>query len=159
VSANDDELEALLEQLAPTPEARAQLLEEHRQLEKDLLRLADPLPPADFLAGVMKKVRLAPAPLPSRIEMGWAVGILGVALAASLIAFSSAGGTTQGLGVQFAQMMLWVRSGFVGFASALSSVWRTAALPVTVGLSGTFLMCMVALRHVAGRGGEARVRT
>ena len=159
MSANDDELEALLEQLAPTPEARAQLLEEHRQLEKDLLRLADPLPPADFLAGVMKKVRLAPAPLPSRIEMGWAVGILGVALAASLIAFSSAGGTTQGLGVQFAQMMLWVRSGFVGFASALSSVWRTAALPVTVGLSGTFLMCMVALRHVAGRGGEARVRT
>ena len=39
---NDPELEALLAELAPSDEERVTLLEEHRQLEKDLLRLADP---------------------------------------------------------------------------------------------------------------------
>ena len=155
----DEELEALLEQLAPDPEARAQLLEEHRQLEKDLLRLADPLPPADFLQGVMKKVRAAPAPAMSRGEVGWAVAIVGLTLAASVFAFSSAGGSADGLGVGFARALLSLRSGMVGFFSALSSVYRTAAVPLVVGLSGTLFFCLVALRQLAGRGGEVRVRT
>ena len=46
----DLELEAMLAELAPTEAERATLLEEHRQLEKDLLRLGDPLPPPDFLS-------------------------------------------------------------------------------------------------------------
>jgi hypothetical protein len=159
MSERDEELEALLEQLAPTPEARAQLLEEHRQLEKDLLRLADPLPPADFLQGVMKKVRGAPAPMLSRADVGWAVGIVALTLAAAVFTFSSAGGSTEGLGVGFARAMLYLRSGTVGFFSALASVWRTSAVPLTVGLSGTLFFCLVALRQLAGRDGEARVRT
>jgi hypothetical protein len=159
MSERDDELEALLEQLAPTPEARAQLLEEHRQLEKDLLRLADPPPPADFLAGVMKKVRAAPAPAVSRADIGWALGIIGLTLAASVFAFSSAGGSPDGVGVGLARVALDFRSGMVGFFSALASVWRTSGLPLIVGLSGTLFFCLVALRQLAGRGGEARVRT
>lgn len=159
MNERDEELEALLEQLAPDPEKRAQLLEEHRQLEKDLLRLADPLPPADFLQGVMKKVRAAPAPAVSRGDVGWALAIMGLTLSAAIFAFSSAGGSTDGLGVGFARAMLELRSGLVGFFSAVTSVWRTSALPLVVGLSGTLFVCLVALRNLAGRGGEARVRT
>lgn len=157
MSERDEELEALLEQLAPNPEARAQLLEEHRQLEKDLLRLADPLPPPDFLQGVMKKVRAAPAPAISRADVGWAAAIVGLTLAAAVFAFSSAGGSTDGLGVGFARALLSLRSGTVGFFSALATVWRTSALPMMVGLSGVLFVCLVALRQLAGRGGEVRV--
>ena len=159
MSERDDELEALLEQLAKTPEAKAQLLEEHRQLEKDLLRLADPLPPPDFLQGVMKKVRAAPAPSMSRADVGWGVAIVGVALAASVFAFSSAGGSSSGVGVTLARALLDWRSGMVGLFSALGSVWRTSAVPLMVGVTGTLFFCSVALRQLAGRGGEARVRT
>lgn len=155
----DSELEALLEELAPTPEARAQLLEEHRQLEKDLSRLKDPLPPPDFLQGVMKKVRAAPAPMPSRADAAIAAVIVVLALGASAFAFASAGGSTDGFGVWVARALIALRSGAVGVISALSSVWRTAAVPLTVGLCGTLFFCVVALRHLAGSGGELRVRT
>jgi hypothetical protein len=159
MSEHDHELEALLEQLAPDAQTRAQLLEEHRQLEKDLLRLADPLPPANFLQGVMTKVRASPAPMLSGADVGWAVAIVGLTLAAAVFAFSSAGGSSDGLGVSFARAMLYLRSGAVGFFSAVASVWRTSAVPLTVGLSGTLFFCLVALRQLAGSGGEARVRT
>ena len=57
---NDPELNALLAELADSDEARDELIEEHRQLEKDLLRLVDPLPPHDFVQSVMKKVAATP---------------------------------------------------------------------------------------------------
>ena len=71
----DTELEALLAELAPTQAERTTLLEEHRQLEKDLLRLADPLPPPDFLANVMSRVAVAPARPLSRADVWSAVAI------------------------------------------------------------------------------------
>jgi hypothetical protein len=159
MSERDEELEALLEQLAPDPEARAQLLEEHRQLEKDLLRLADPPPPPDFLQGVMKKVRLSPAPAMSRADMGWGLAIVALALSVSVFAFSSAGGSSSGVGVTLARTLVDMRSNMVGLFSALGSVWRTSAVPLMVGVTGTLFFCSVALRQLAGRGGEARVRT
>ena len=70
----DLELELLLKELAPTDALRAQLLEEHRQLEKDLLRLADPMPPADFVHAVMAKVATAPARAPKILKIERARG-------------------------------------------------------------------------------------
>ena len=40
----------------------AAVLEEHRQLEKDLFRLADPLPPPDLVHQVMARVAASPRP-------------------------------------------------------------------------------------------------
>ena len=77
----DAETEALLRELAKTDDERDLLLEEHRQLEKDLLRLADPLPPPDFLAKVMTRVAAAPARPVSRADVWSAVAIVGVKLA------------------------------------------------------------------------------
>jgi hypothetical protein len=84
---------------------------------------------------------------------------VGLALAASVLLFSSAGASPDGAAVGFARTLLDFRSGLVGFFSALGSVWRTSGLPLTVGLSGTLFFCLVALRQLAGRGGEVRVRT
>ena len=58
----------------------AALAEEHRQLEKDLFRLADPMPPLDFVQSVMARVALEPAP--SRVELRTGFTILAVTLIA-----------------------------------------------------------------------------
>src|SRR5687767_11154058 len=99
---DDTELEALLASMPP--DDRDALLEEHRQLEKDLLRLADPLPPPDFVNKVMLKVATAPAPAPSPKDIALAMLIAFGAMAAGVAAFFSHGGAgLGGLGVGFAE--------------------------------------------------------
>jgi hypothetical protein len=146
------ELEALLNELAPTEEGRAQLLEEHRQLEKDLLRLADPLPPPDFVHAVMAKVAKAPARAPARSEMLVAAGIVLAALLASVLAFSSTGDGVGGVGLQFAHAILRLRETAIGWGSALQALWRTAALPLTAGLAVTLAGCLLAFKRVLNGG-------
>ena len=143
----DLELELLLKELAPTEEERAQLLEEHRQLEKDLLRLADPLPPADFVHAVMARVAQAPARAPARSEVLVAAGIVFVAVVASVLAFSATGDGVGGLGLQFTQGLLRVRETVIGLGSALSALWRTAALPLTVAMGLTLAGCLLAFKR------------
>ena len=141
------ELEELLKQLAPDETARAQLLEEHRQLEKDLLRLADPMPPADFVQKVMAKLAVAPAPAVSRGEILVAVGIVFASVVASVLALSASGEGLGGVGLEFAQLVLRVRETVIGLGSALGAVWRTAALPLTLALGVTLACCLVAFKR------------
>ena len=148
----DIELELLLKELAPTDELRAQLLEEHRQLEKDLLRLADPLPPADFVHAVMAKVATAPARAPARGEVLVAAGIVFAAVIASVLAFSATGDGVGGVGLQFTQLVLRIRETVIGLGSALQALWRTAALPLTVGLGLTLGGCLLAFKRVVHTG-------
>ena len=145
------ELEQLLKELASTDEERAQLLEEHRQLEKDLLRLADPMPPPDFVHAVMAKVAAAPARAPAKGEMVLAAVIVGVALAASILAFG-AQGDIGGVGLHFTRLVLQLRDTVVGLGSAISALWRTAALPLTIGLGITLAGCLVAFKRVIQNG-------
>src|SRR6478672_7907016 len=93
----DAELEAMLAELSP--EERELLLEEHRQLEKDLLRLADPLPPPDFVHQVMRKVATAPAPAPAPRDIALAALIMVSAVTAGVVAFASHGAGIGGFGV------------------------------------------------------------
>lgn len=143
---SDLELEQLLKELAPTAEARAQLLEEHRQLEKDLLRLADPLPPADFVQAVMAKVALAPARAPGRGDVVLAVSIVAAALAASVFAFAQS--DVGGAGLEFTRLVLQLRDTAIGLGSALTAIWRTAALPLTAALGLGLTACLVAFKRV-----------
>ena len=141
------ELEQLLKELASTDEERAQLLEEHRQLEKDLLRLADPMPPPDFVHAVMAKVAVAPARTPAKSEVVMAAVIVLAALGASVLAFSAQGNVGTA-GLEFTRVVLQLRDTVVGLGSALEALWRTAALPLTIGLTAGLAACLVAFKRV-----------
>ena len=150
------ELEQLLKELATTDEERAQLLEEHRQLEKDLLRLADPMPPPDFVHKVMAKVAVAPARAPAKSEIALAVVIVAAALAASVFAFPH--GHISDLGIQFTRVVLQLRDTVVGLGSAISALWRTAALPLTLTMGAALAASLVAFKRVLHNGlTEAKV--
>jgi hypothetical protein len=146
---NDEELEALVAGLADTDEARAALLEEHRQLEKDLLRLADPLPPADFVSLVMTRVEAAPARPLSRREAVMAGGVVLAAISSALGALVASGAGLAEVGLGLAGLAIEVRDGLVAMGSGLFALWTTAALPLAVGLSLTTGLMLLALRRYA----------
>jgi hypothetical protein len=106
---DDRELDAFLEALGQAE--REALLEEHRQLEKDLLRLADPLPPPDFVQAVMKRVASAPAPAPAKADIALASLITFGAFAAGVVAFFAHGGAVDGVGLSFASLLVLKRLG------------------------------------------------
>ncbi len=143
----DTELEALIAELAPTEEGRVALLEEHRQLEKDLLRLADPLPPPDFLAKVMTRVAEAPARPLSRADVWSAVAIVAVTLALAVAALLGSGGVSGGFGLSVASLVVKLREAFVAAGSGLLALWSTAALPTVVGLSLVLVAALTAFRR------------
>lgn len=145
---NDPELEALLLELAPTEAERVTLLEEHRQLEKDLLRLADPLPPADFLANVMSRVADAPVRPISRADVWSAVAIVGVTMSLAVIALLASGGIGGGFGLALASLVVKLREGLVAAGSGLLALWTTAALPMALGLSLLLAATLTAFRRL-----------
>ncbi|MBL8958143.1 MAG: hypothetical protein JNK82_45645 [Myxococcaceae bacterium] len=142
----DAELDALLAAL-PNDE-RDELLEEHRQLEKDLLRLADPLPPADFVHQVMQKVAAAPAPAMSPRDVAMAVVITVATFGAGVVMFLSHGAGFEGVGLTFADTFVRARELFIGVGSALETVWRTAAVPVALGLAAMLGSSVLALKKL-----------
>lgn len=145
---HDTELEALLAELAPTEAQRVLLLEEHRQLEKDLLRLADPLPPPDFLANVMSRVAEAPVRPLSRADVWSAVAIVGVTVSLAVVALLIGGGVTGGFGLALASAVVKLREGLVATGSALQALWTTAALPTVLGLSLLLAATLTAFKRL-----------
>jgi hypothetical protein len=143
--SHDPELQKLLQGL-PDAEREA-LLEEHRQLEKDLLRLADPPPPADFVQKVMAKVAAAPAQAPSRAEVGLAAMITFTAAALGLMLLANHA-SVEGLSLSFAQVLVWVREAAIGVSSAFAAVWRTSALPLSLALCAALITSVVTLKKV-----------
>jgi hypothetical protein len=142
---SDLELDALLGELSE--DDRALLLEEHRQLEKDLLRLSDPLPPADFVTLVMKREANAPARAVSKAEMFTAAGIVLAAVSAAVVALLTAGSGSGGFGLALADLAIRVRDGLVAMGSGLVAIWTTAALPLAVSLLVTVGLSLVALKR------------
>jgi hypothetical protein len=148
MTSEESELEALLASLAATEDERAVLLEEHRQLEKDLLRLADPMPPADFVAKVMTRVAQAPARSLSRADVWSAVAIVGVTLVLAATALVVSGGVSGGLGLTLASLVVKLREGLVAFGSALTALWTTAALPTAMALSVILVAALAAFKRL-----------
>lgn len=153
-SPEELELDALLAELAPTEAERVLLLEEHRQLEKDLLRLADPLPPPDFLANVMTRVAEAPARPLSRADVWSAVAIVGVALGLAVVALVLSGGVSGGFGLAVASLVVKLREGLVAFGSALGALWSTAAVPTAVALSVLLVGALALFRRLVPMAGK-----
>jgi hypothetical protein len=135
----------------------AAIAEEHRQLEKDLFRLADPMPPLDFVQSVMARVALEPAP--ARVELRTGLSILAVTLMGAVLAFVAAHGNLGLLGTRAASSVVVWRNLFTAASEALAAVWSTAALPTVVAMAGLIVVSTLGVRRLAAhRVVEARVR-
>lgn len=133
------------------------LAEEHRQLEKDLFRLADPLPPPGFVQSVMARVALEPAP--ARVELRTGLSILAVTLMGATLAFVATHGNLGLLGTRAASAVVAWRTVLFAASEALAAVWSTAALPTVVAMVGLVLASTLGVRRLAAhRVVEARVR-
>jgi anti-sigma factor RsiW len=135
----------------------AAIAEEHRQMEKDLFRLADPMPPVDFVQSVMARVALEPAP--ARVEMRTGLSILAITLMGAILAFVAAHGNLGLLGTRAASSVLAWRNLFFAATEALAAIWSTAALPTVVAMAGLIVVSTLGVRRLAAhRVVEARVR-
>ncbi len=141
-------LDELYAELSADPAELAALKESHRLLEHDLSRLADPMPPPDFLQNVMARVATAPAPAPLRSEVLTAAGIVAVTLTLATVAYLSTGSIKSDFGLAVAELVVGVRETFVAMGSALAALWRTAAVPMVAALGMTLLLSLFGLKRV-----------
>jgi hypothetical protein len=151
------ELEALvLAQSEHDPDALAHLrncpdcaaqVEEHRQLEKDLFRLVDPLPPPDLVFQVMARVAAEPAPI--RMELRTGASIVALALMAAVLSFVASHGNIGLLGVRAASGVVAWRNLIFGAGEAMAAIWSTAALPFVVAMAGTVMCSVWGVRRLA----------
>jgi hypothetical protein len=155
LAAAEHDVEALAH-LRSCP-ACAALLEEHRQLEKDLFRLVDPLPPPNLVASVMARVAREPPPV--RVELRSGLTILAVALMAVTLNFVASHGHIGLLGTRAADAVLTWRNLIFGVSEGLHAIWTTAAVPLVLAMTGLVVTSVLGLRRVAGqRVVEAEVR-
>lgn len=152
----DPELEALLAELTSSEAERTDLLEQHRQLEKDLLRLADPLPPVDFVQKVMARVEAAPARAMSRAEIVSALSLVAGTLVLAVMTLVLTG-SLGGAGVFVAQVVIAVREAIGAMGSALAALWQTAAVPMVAALGMMIVVSLAALKRLAALPAPVKV--
>ena len=155
-TSNCPELEALFTGIAEGDQALlahakdcpdcSLILEEHRQLEKDLFRVVDPLPPPNFTMAVMAKVAAAPVPVSSEIRSGVAVLILSLGSFFALLFMN--GRSLADAGAGLARMILGTRTFFIAAAKALEAVWGTAAVPFVAVCFLVLLTSLLGLRRL-----------
>jgi hypothetical protein len=138
-----------LEHAATCPLCSA-MLEEHRQLEKDLYRLADPLPPATLVATVMARVATEPTPL--RRELWAGIPILVASLAIGLGLLITNDQALVRLGAALAAMVTDGTALLQGLASGANALWSTAAVPVATGLVLLLIVSLSGLKRLVGSG-------
>ncbi|WP_224240813.1 anti-sigma factor [Hyalangium gracile] len=126
------------------------MLEEHRQLEKDLYRLADPLPPPTLVANVMARVATEPTPL--RRELWSGVPILLASLAVGLGLLISNDRALSRLGAALASLFTDGKALLQGLASGANALWATAAGPVAILLVLLLIVSLTGLKRLVGTG-------
>ncbi|MBN1203376.1 MAG: hypothetical protein JXB05_00440 [Myxococcaceae bacterium] len=140
---------ASLEHAASCPLCSA-ILEEHRQLEKDLYRLADPLPPPTLVANVMARVATEPTPL--RRELWAGLSILVASLGVGLGLLISNDQALSRLGTALAALFTDGKVLIQGLASGASAIWNTAAGPVAALLVVLLIVSLSGLKRLVGNG-------
>ena len=134
------------------------ILEEHRQLEKDLFRLADPLPPPDFTHLVMARVAAQRAPMHLNVAVGLAIAVTAFGL--GIFTLVSTGGGVSTVGALAGSALITAKSLWVGTQKAVSLLWAAEALPMAVSLFIVLLICLFALKRLVGDSrvfSEARI--
>jgi hypothetical protein len=124
------------------------VLAEHRELERELFHLSDPLPPASFVPAVMARVATSPAP--ARREIWVAMSVLATSVTASAIALFTRPGAVGHIGVSTAET---ARNSFVfmrGLEDNLGMLWRHAAVPAAGVLCVLLLVSLFGLKKLVG---------
>jgi len=124
------------------------VLEEHRRLEKDLFRLADPFPPLDFTQRVMARVAAEPVPIRLNLAVGLAIAVTAFGLGVFTLAASGVGVSI--VGSLAASLLITAKSLAIGSQKAVASLWATEALPVAISLFLVLLFCVFALKRLIG---------
>ncbi len=140
---------AALDHAATCPLCSA-VLEEHRQLEKDLYRLADPLPPPTLVASVMARVATEPTPL--RRELWAGIPILVASLAVGLGLLITNDQALVRLGAALAALVTDGAALLQGLASGANAIWNTAAGPVAAALVLLLIVSLSGLKRLVGSG-------
>lgn len=131
------------------------IVEEHRQLEKDLLRISDPLPPPDFVHLVMAKVEAAPVPVRREIWSG--ISILLAAMGGIAAVLLTDSGSASMFGAAVASALLSLKSFVAAAGPAFTTIWATSALPLTVFASFVLATVLLGLRKLIGAPQDQRV--
>jgi hypothetical protein len=133
---------------ALTCEACSAVLEEHRQLEKDLYRLVDPLPPPDLVQKVMTEVAAQPAPL--RRELATGFGILGGAVALAVTVLARDPEALGRVGLAFASVLMDGKDFFPSLFGALQTLWGAAGLSGVAACCSVLLFSLFGLKRLSG---------
>jgi anti-sigma factor RsiW len=139
-----------------TCEGCSALVEEHRQLEKDLYRLSDPLPPKDFVSNVMARVEEEPVPV--GVELSWGLSILGAAAMLFVLAFVHSHGHVGATSAWVASSLVSARVVAGSLFFALGAAWHAAAAPLMVALGGVLTAALLGLSKLSPQGGSQTVR-
>ncbi len=129
-------------------EACSAILEEHRQLEKDLYRIADPLPPTNFVNQVMARVAAQAVPMRTNIATGLAIMVTTVG--AGIFLLVQGGFGLAQVGTSTAAAFITAKSLWLGTAKTVSVLWTSAALPLTISLFAVLMICLYGLKRLAG---------
>ncbi len=127
------------------------LLEAHRDLDRQLARLVDPLPPPDFVAQVMKSVEKLPAPAPVPTGLGSGLWILTAALATSVFTLALGGYRLTAVLSSLGTTLLVMKSAWVGFSAAFDALWTIAALPLAVAVAVGLMFALYVLDRLSTR--------
>ncbi|RKH36740.1 hypothetical protein [Corallococcus llansteffanensis] len=129
-------------------DACAALLEDHRLLEQDLFRLADPLPPPSLVANVM--ARVAESPVPQRREVWTGLAILLTSLGAGLGFLFTNDQALGRLGTAFASTVVDTRVVVEGLLSGAHALWSTAGVAVACFIAFVVLSSLLGLKRLVG---------
>ncbi|RKH25779.1 hypothetical protein [Corallococcus sicarius] len=129
-------------------DACAALLEDHRLLEQDLFRLADPLPPPSLVANVM--ARVAESPVPQRREVWTGLAILLTSLGAGLGFLFTNDRALGRLGTAFASTVGDSRMFVEGLFSGAHALWSTAGVAVACLVAFVVLSSLMGLKRLVG---------
>jgi len=124
------------------------VLEEHRLMEQDLYRLADPLPPPMLVANIM--ARVAVEPMPQRTEVWSGVAILLTSLLGGLGYLLMDDQALGRLGTGVAAFVVEGRMFADGILSGAHALWSTAGLAVATTLAFLILTSLFGLKRLAG---------
>ena len=124
------------------------VLAEHQQLERELYRISDPLPPPDLVRNVMAEVARAPAPHRHEVATGLFILVAASGLALALL-LSNEGALAQ-LGTTLAGLLAHARAFLTQGASGLLVAWEAAGTPAILLTTFVFLFSLLGLKRLAG---------
>ncbi|MBU8894627.1 hypothetical protein DRW03_08900 [Corallococcus sp. H22C18031201] len=129
-------------------DACAGVLEEHRLLEQDLYRLADPLPPPTLVASVMARVAEEPVPRQREVWSGLIILVTSISMGLGyLISNDRALGR---LGTTAASTVVNGRVFFEGLLSGAHALWSTVGVSIAGILALLLLTSLFGLKRLVG---------